>query len=126
MKVYTTAASSKRFLAEPEGEHVAEEQYASPATQEYRFYGSCIMLTSDEVSALRANAAEVTRGQMVVACPDVPAFLKERGLVHRGRDHRHGYSPIHYYRSRVNKLPAYYLTHSGIEYVWIYQTTEDK
>jgi DNA repair protein RadC len=118
----THRAASNRALARFMGEEATRKpRRSNPAASEngrYRFVTNCVGSTYEDISALKETGDQITRATFARALG--PAEWKwVQAELGYDRDFRiSGDWHVGYYKGGYRGVPAYYLVHSGIEWIF--------
>jgi len=90
----------------------------TPTTNRYRFVTNCIAAHGDDISALKETGEEVSRQTFARALgPEQWAWIQDQ--LGYSKDFRITTDwHVGYYRGIYRGVPAFYLVHSHIEYVF--------
>ena len=94
----------------------------STLSKPYTFYTNCIHADGDSIYEMRTQAVEVSYRTMLARCEGVVDLSVSLGYERR-RNQGSGITlkndwHVGYYKSAYQGKPCYYLTYSGIEYIW--------
>ena len=86
----------------------------------YRFETTCVSSTAEKINAMTERARPVTLATLRRRCQDLPEWERymsyatgsQKGL------HLKDDRAVHFYKSRYDGAPCYYIDHSSIEHIW--------
>ena len=86
----------------------------------YGFETTCVSSTAEKIDAMTERARPVALATLRRHCRNLPSWERFNGYATGSKKGLHLKDDwaVHFYKSRYDGVPCYYIEHSSIEHVW--------